>query len=873
MTWQWRKEREKDLERELRSDLELETSEQQENGLSAEEARYAAQRALGSTALIKEEIRETWGWSRIESFMQDLRFALRAFRRSPAFMLLAIGVLALGTGANTAIFSVFDAVLLRPLPFQDPGRVMLVYETIPKRGIDRSNLCAANFSDLRQRSQTFTAMAALSGSGFALTGDTAPEQLSGALVTTSFFSVFGVSPELGRAFRSQDEDPGGAGVVILSHRLWDRRFGRDREILGKNILLNGRPHQVIGVMPQGFQALFRDHELWVPMQMTPEERANRTSHFLLGVGRLGPGVTPQQAESELDTIGRALERDYPIANAGRGLRAAPVHEELVGDTKSALVLLMGAVSLLLVVACVNVANLLLARALSRRKEIAIRRALGASPQRLLQQLLTEGFLLALLGVGTGLLLAVLALRVLPLTIPAALSLPGLDHVAIDGPVLTVAILTGVFVTAIFGCLPTWQVFASVPDSFGEKGAAWGRGTGRYHLRSTLLAVEVALSLVLLLGAGLLLRSFRNLMEVQPGFHADRLLTVQLQIPARFQSPQEQAAFVRQVQDHVRAVPGVEDVSAIEYLPLSGSGITRRMIVEARPRPEAGGEPIVQRHLVTPDYFRTMGIPMRSGHDFREGDMNGQHFVVVINESMARRYWPNQSPVGQRVRLGTQGTVANAPPREIIGVVGDVRHTGLRTDPRDEVYVPLGQDGWPVIHLVARSHLPDLTNLTPEIRTALWSVDKNQPLPDVKPMARIVADSVWEPRLNTVALSAFAGVTLMLALAGIYGLMIRIVGDRTAEIGIRIAMGARPSAVLILVLRQGFVPVLMGVAAGLGLSLAGSRFVSNQLYGVTQADPLTFAASVVLIVTAAFLAMMRPALRAARMDPIATLRHD
>jgi predicted permease len=393
------------------------------------------------------------------------------------------------------------------------------------------------------------------------------------------------------------------------------------------------------------------------------------------------------------------------------------------------------------------------------------------------------------------------------------------------------------------------------------------------LRSALLAIEVALSLVLLLGAGLLLRSFKNLMQVQPGFRADRVLTVQLQIPPQLQMPQQEAAFVRRVQERVRAVPGMEGVAAIEYLPLSGSGITRRMIVESLPRPEPGGEPIVQRHLVTPDYFRTMGVPLQSGRDFRDADMNAQHLIVVINETMARRYWPKHNPIGKQVRLGVQATVANAPAREVVGVVGDVRHAGLRADLRDEVYVPLGQEGWPVIHMVARSHRADLANLAPEVKSAVWSVDKNQPLPNIKPMTRIVADSVWEPRLNTAALTAFAGVTLALALAGIYGLMIRIVGDRTAEIGIRMAMGARPGSVLLLVLRQGFVPVLLGAIAGLGLAVAGGRFVATQLYGVTQVDPLTFAASVALIVIAAFLAMAHPALRATKVDPITALRHE
>jgi putative ABC transport system permease protein len=806
-----------------------------------------------------------WGWNWRERFGQDLRFALRALRKSPGFTLVAVMVLALGTGANTAIFSIFHAVLLRPLPFHDPDRVMLVFEKIPRRGVNRSDLCAANFFDLQQRNHSFASMAILSGRGFALTGDGSPEQVPGALVSGLFFSVLGVAPERGRGFRVQDEEPGAPGIVILSHRLWQRRFGGDDGILGKIIFLDGRAHRVIGIMPRDFQALFRDHELWAPMRLTAAARSNRSSHFLLAVGRLEPGVTPQRAQSDLDAIGSSLEREYPQANTGRGLRAAPVRDELVGDTRSALVLLMGAVGLVLLVACVNVANLLLARALSRRKEIAIRSALGAGRQRLFQQLLTEGVLLALLGIGAGLLVAWVVIRSIPLMIPAGSSLPGLDQVVIDGPVLIVVAATGVFVSALFGCLPAWQVFIkSSLDALSERATT---GAGRNRLRSALLAIEVALSLVLLLGAGLLLRSFKNLMQVQPGFRAERVLTVQLQMPP------QQAAFLPRVQERVRAIPGVEDVAAIDYLPLSGSGITRRMLVEGRARPEPGAEPIVLRHLVTPDYFHTMGVPLRAGRAFRGADMNAGHLVAVINETMARRYWPNQNPVGQHLRLDVQAAVANAPPREIVGVVGDVRHSGLRADPRDEVYVPLGQDSWPVIHLVVRFLAANPANLTPEVKNAVWAVDKNQTLPAIRPMTEVAADSVWEPRLNTVVLTAFAVVTLSLALAGVYGLMMRIVGDRTAEIGIRMAMGARPGTVLLLMLRQGFVPVLLGAAAGCGLAVAGGRFVATQLYGVTRADPITFVASVLLIVTSACVAMMHPALRATRIDPMTALRHE
>jgi putative ABC transport system permease protein len=804
----------------------------------------------------------------MENVSQDLRFALRGLRKNPGFALVAILVLALGAGANTAIFSIFRAVLLRPLPFHDPDRVMLVTEKIPRRGVIRSDLCAANFLDLQRQNHSFSVMAILSGRGFALTGDAAAELVPGALVSSSFFSVLGISPERGRNFRAEDEAPGSPGVVMLSHRLWQRRFAGDPDILGRTILLNGRAHQVAGIMPRGFQALSRDDELWAPMQLTAAERSNRSSHFLWALGRLKPGVTPEQAQAELDAIGSSLERQYPEANTGRGLRAAPVHGELIGDTRSALMLLMGAVSLVLLVACVNVANLLLSRALSRRKEIAIRRALGAGRGRLVQQLLTEGFILAALGAAAGLLVARLALLSLPLLIPADSPLPGLDQVVIDGPVLLAALITGMFVSGLFACIPAWQVLRSATGALNERGGAGSGARGQFRLRGALLAIEVALSLVLVLGAGLLLRSFTNLMQVSPGFRADHVLTAQLQMPR-----QQQAAFFREIQERVRAIPGVEDVAAIDYLPLSGSGVTRRMLVEGRARPEPGGEPIVQRHIVTGDYFRAMGVPLRAGRAFRDADTDSGHLTVLINETMARRHWPNRNPVGQYLRLGVQATVASATPREIVGIAGDTRTSGLRLDPKDEVYLPLGQDDWPAMQLIVRARTVDPANLVPALKAAVWSVDKNQPLPNTRPLTKIVADSVWEPRLNTVVLAAFAAVTLALALAGIYGLMIRIVGDRTAEIGIRMAMGARPHSVLLLVLRQGFIPVLIGAVAGLGLAIAGGRIVATHLYGVTQADPLTFAASVVLIVTAAFLAMAQPAFRATRVDPLVALRHE
>ncbi len=797
---------------------------------------------------------------------QDLRFAVRGLRKSPGFAAVAILVLALGTGANTAIFSIFHAVLLRPLPFHDPDRVMLVTEKIPSRGVNRSDLCAANFYDLQQRNQSFVAMAILSGRSFTLTGEAAAERISGALVSPSFFNVFRVSPARGRGFRPEDDDAGAPSVAVLSYELWQRRFAGDVGILGKNISLNGRPHQIVGVIPRGFQALSRDHEIWVPMQLAPAERSDRTSHYLLAVGRLKAGVTPQHAQADLDAIASSLEREYPKANTGRGLRAAPLREELVGETRPILTLLMGAVSLVLLAACMNVANLLLARALSRKKEIGIRLALGAGVRRLLQQLLIEGLLLAVLGIGVGLLVAFLALRALTSLAPAGSLLAGLENVPVDGPVLFMQAATAALISAFFACMPAWQLFRGTPVALSERSAT-AAGGGGYRVRGVLLAVEVAFSLVLVLGAGLVLRSFTNLMRVEPGFQPERILTVQLQMPP------QQTAFFRRVEEQVRAIPGVENVAAIEYLPLSGSGVTRRMLVDGRPRPEPGNEPIVQRHIVTTDYFRAMGIPLRSSRAFRDVDMQAQRLTVVINEAMARRYWQNQNPVGQYLKLGTQATVASAPLREVVGVVGDVRHSGLRLDAKDEVYVPLGQDDWPVMNLIVRTATANPAALIPELKKAVWALDKNQPLPNMKLMTKIVADSVWQPRLNAVVLTAFAAVSLVLALAGIYGLTTRIVGDRTPEIGVRMAMGASPLSVLLLILRQGFIPVLIGGITGLALAGAGGRLVATQLYGVTPADPITLTASVTLIICSAFLAMAHPALRAARVDPMTALRHE
>jgi putative ABC transport system permease protein len=801
------------------------------------------------------------GW--FATIGHDIRFGSRVLRKNPASTLLAVLVLALGTGANTAVFSIFHAVLFRPLPFPDPDRVMFIFEKIPQRGVNRSDLCAANYFDVRQRTRTFEGLSLLSGRSFAVAGDLPAEQIPGALVSSSFFAVLGVQPERGRTFRTEDENPGAPPVVILSDSLWRRRFGGDAGVIGKTILLNARSHQVVGIMPRGFQAIFADHELWAPLQLTPAERSDRGSHYLWAIGRLKSGVL--QAQSELDAIGLGLEREFPQANVGRGLTAVSVRDQLVGERKAVLVLLMGAVGLVLLVACVNVANVLLARALTRRRELVIRRALGAGGDRILQQLLTEGILLTLCGAAGGLLVAGTVIRWLPRMIPKAASLPGLDQARIDFPVLTVVLGTAALISVFLGCIPAWQSFKFSLNTLNQRTATASKESHR--LRSALLATQVAFSLVLLLGTGLFLRSFINLTHVPAGFRTDRLLTVPLQTPS------QPVTFLRQVQERVRAIPGVERVAAIEYLPLSGSGVTRRILIEDRPRPAPGAESIVQRHLVTPEYFRTMGIPLVAGRAFVDADMDSKHLVVLISQTMARRHWANRNPLGAYLRVGTQASLATATPREIVGIVGDVRHAGLDRDARDQVYLPLGQDDWPSMQLIVQSRSPDLTSLIPAVKSAVWTIDRNQTLPNIKPMSTIVADSIWQPRLNTVVLSAFAVLSLVLSLAGLYGLMIRIVGDRSAEIGIRMALGARPYKMALLVLSQGLVPVLIGTAAGVGIAVAAGRFLATQLYGVSQTDSLTFASSVSLIVTGAFVAMLHPALRAAKVDPITVIRRE
>jgi putative ABC transport system permease protein len=815
----------------------------------------------------------TW----LGTLAKDLRHGVRLLGKTPGFTFVAVLMLGLGVGANTAVFSLVFAVLLRPFPFKDPGRLTMIWEQIPKRGVNRVRLCAANFSDIESQADVFDHIAAMTGGAFTLSSDGNAEQVFGARVSPWFFEILGVAPELGRPIAPQDSEAQAADAVVISHELWQRRFNSNPAMLGKVIQIEDHPYNVIGIMPPGFHGLFHDHDLWIPLRLTPEAWNNRRSHYLTVFGRLRRGIEPGQAKAEIDTIAARLERANPDTNKGRSLRIVSMLDDLVGGLRAQLLIITAAVCLVLLVACVNVANLLVARAVARQREISIRAALGASRSRVLQQLMTEALLLASLGAVAGLGVAKATLRLLALAIPATLdvSVPGLDRVAINGPVLVFTLLTTVIVSVLFGLVPALHIMRS-----SAGGGLRGRGAGgaldlrgRYA-RKALLAIEVAFSLLLVIGAGLLLRSFRNLMEVDLGFNSERVLTASVLLSdKRYKTDSQQIRFFEDVLQQLRSAPGVASAAAIDYLPLSGGSVTRRLLIEGRPRFAAGEEPAVDRRIVTIDYFKTLGIPIRSGRVFEPADTAKSPMVVVINEAMRRQYWNNESPIGGRIHLGVQGNLDSSPVFEIVGVVGDVRETGPKQNAVPEAYVPLSQQASAVMALVVRSAGFDPRRLSSSVRESVAAFDKRQALMSVAPMTEVVSDSFWQPRLNTTIIAAFAVLALALAVSGIYGVTAQITSQRNAEIGIRMALGARRTEILRLVLWDGLSPVAAGIFLGLLASFAVSRLISSQLYGVRAGDTVTLLGALALIIASALIATLRPAWQAARVDPLVALRYE
>ncbi|MBV9772848.1 MAG: ABC transporter permease [Gemmatimonadetes bacterium] len=803
----------------------------------------------------------------MDTLLQDLRYGLRALLRSPGFAVVAILTMALGIGASTAIFGVVDAVLLRPLPFPEPERLVRI------RGVGESggegNVSVPNFEDWRAMSRSFEEMGIGTQWPVNLTGDS-PERVGGAVVSSGFFRTLGVRPALGRTFLPGEDRVGGPRVVVLAHDLWRRRFGGDPGVLGRTLQLDGEGFTVVGVMPADFHPPFQEREtaLWKPIgfRMTAGSADERSSAYFQVVGRLRPGVTPEQAREEMRAVARRLEERYPQADRGLSARVQPLHEAVAGDLRPALLVLLAAVGCVLLIACANVASLLLARVAARRREMAVRGALGATRVRIARQLLTEALLLSLLAGALGVLLSVWGSQLLVALSP--FDLPGLVDVGTDWRVLAFALAASLGTGVLFGMIPA--VHASRADLHGAiKEGARGSSGGRHVTARALLVVsEVALALVLLCGAGLLLRSFALLRRVDPGFDPAHVLAVDLVLPqSRYTTSEAQAALYRRVLDNLRAIPGVASAGATTTLPLSGDQLSSGFIVEGRETPAPGASHEAGLDMVSPDYFRTLGIALRRGRAFTDRDGAKAPSVVVVNETLARRYFPGTDPVGERIRLD-----GSDQPSEIVGVAADVRHRALGTEAPPTVYVPFEQSALPFATLVVRT-AADPEAFAGAARRAVLAADPHQPVSRVRSMSQVLAGSVAEQRFNLLLLGAFAAAAMTLAAIGLYGVMAYSVAQRSREIGIRMALGAAPRDAVRLVVGEGIRLALAGGVLGLVAAAAATRLLASLLYRVTPGDPWTFAAVVALLGGTALLASYLPARRATRVDPMVSLRSE
>jgi putative ABC transport system permease protein len=805
--------------------------------------------------------------------------------KHPAVTFVVILALALGIGANTAIFSVVNAVLLRPLPYEDPDRLVLLNEV--SQSIEEMSISYPNFADWRNQNQVFEKIGVYNRSNYNLTGAGDAERIVTGQMSADLFAALRVKPVLGRLFTNDEDQPGGTPVVVLSYPLWQTRFGGQTSILNQQLTLNGKSFTVIGIMPQGFQYPSRA-EMWVPVgQLSGEESwKERGNHpGLYAVARLKPSVTLAQAKAEMDMIGANLAKQYPESNAGNGVLVRPLLEILVGDIRRPLWVLFAAVAFVLLIACANIANLLLARAQSRQKEMAIRSAMGASRWRIARQLLTESVLLALIGGGLGMLIAQWGVRLILYISPDAI--PRSKEISLDWRVLAFTVGLSFVTGLLFGLIPALQAgVVDVQETLKET----GRGTsGKHWLRSSLVVVEVATTLVLLIGAGLMIRSFYHLQLVNPGFSYDRLTSFTVALPGRkYATAVQREQFFNRLLANLQGLPGVEATAAASGLPLGNNGWQTSFVVDGRPRPPREQTPLMEACLVTPDYFRAMNIPLKRGRYFDDHDDRSwiadkdlsklpeveRDFAplnsIVIDEEFARRHWPHEDPVGKRIAMGNEDRPQYL---TVLGVVGRVKMDGLSQDSnRVQGYFPFAQIPFGGMTVIIKASA-DPNQLVAAARQQVKALDPDQPIYSVRTMNEIRAESVAPERLNLTLLSIFAGIALVLAIVGIYGVMSYSVTQRTHEIGIRMAIGAQPRDVFRMVLTQGMLLALIGVGVGLVGAFALTRLMATMLFGVEPTDPATFAAIAVLLTTVALVACYIPGRRATKVDPVISLRYE
>ncbi len=806
----------------------------------------------------------------MENLLSDARYALRNLLRRPGFTLIAVVTLALGIGANTAIFSAINALLLKPLPFPELDRVVTVWDTVPSRGVMHNEVTIANYLDWKAQNQSFEEMALYRWWNANLIGGDSPERIQGFLVTANFLDAVGMKPIMGRNFSAEENQPGKDAVAVITHSLWQRRFGADPNIVNQSITVNGVGRTVIGVMPERFNYP-KGAEIYAPLAMTPELMKNRLSHSYYVVGRLKPGVSIESSQTEVNNLTARLEQQFPETNKGWGAIVIPVLADTVRMYDTALWVMMAAVGFVLLIACANVANLMLARASGRQKEIALRTALGASRWRIIRQLLTESLIVAFFGGVLGVLIGFWGIDVLRAANPgdAAKYVTGWRELGIDSSVLLFTLGLSLFSGIVFGLAPAWQISKPNLNLSLKEGSRQSSGSS-HRLRSSLVVFEVALSIVLLVGAGLLTRSFLSLLNTNAGFNADNVLTMSLVLPAaKYKDNPSRAAFYSDLVQRAQTQPGVESAALVNYLPLGGANSSDAYYVEGEPEPEAGQENEARYRVSTPDYFRTMDITLTRGRGFTEQDKTGSALVVIVNETLARKHWPGQEAIGKRIRQ--YGPIDQAPWMEIVGVVEDVKHE-LNIPVTPEFYLPHAQDPWNAMILVAKTSV-DPTSLAGTLRQQVWAIDKDQPVFDIRTMQEVRSTSVAIYSFSSVMLAIFAGVALLLASIGIYGVMAFAVTQRTQEIGIRMALGARTADVLKLVVAHGMKLAFLGMIIGLAGSWVLTRFIAKLLVGVAPTDLLTFSLVSLFLLLAAFVACYLPARRATKVDPLVALRYE
>ncbi|MDE3156208.1 MAG: ABC transporter permease [Acidobacteriota bacterium] len=816
------------------------------------------------------------GDSMWQTIRQDLRYAITSATRQPAFALTVVLIFALGIGATSAIFSVVDAVLLKPLPYRDPGRLVSVLVTTPQKAYARIPVAPANLPDLQARTKGFATLAGFSPSWeMRLTGAGDPAEVYGQYVSAGLFDLLGVGPARGRAFLPEEDQPHGPRVVVVSASFWQQHFGPSAPLAGQTIQLDLQPYTIVGIMPAGFRLPLQasivneragNAEFWLPFALNPYV-ASRRIPVMNVVGRLAAGVPLARAQSELDAVAAGLAHDVPTSR-GQGLAAVPLQQEVVGHVETTLLVLFGAVAFLALIACANVANLLLARGINRSRELTMRFALGASRTRLVQQLLVESALDAAIGGLFGLLVAYGAVQALP-----GLDLPQLPHVtaiAVDGRVVAFTLGLAALTALLAGLAPALHATGDVALGSLKEGARTVTGPGR-RLRNGLVLGEIAVALMLLVGGGLLLRSFWDLTHVNPGFRTARLVELPVSpTPSRFDTAERRRAYMTDLLGRLDGLPGIDAAAAVNRLPLSGTNTLVPVDVEGRPPAPDGQANSVDRRVTTPGYFRLMGIPLEAGRDFTPQDGVTAPLVAVVNEQMARQYWAGEQPIGRRVRLSLLSGAG--PWLTVVGVIGNVRHHGLDTPVSPEIYVPYAQAPVESMTVVMQTRT-DPEQLLGAVRARVWAVDPDQPVPALDTLAGVVSDSVATPRFRTLLVATFAGLALLLAALGIYGVVSYSVSRRTRDIGVRIALGAGRPAIVRMVVGEGLALALAGVAVGLCLALAATRVLASLLFDVTATDPLTYAAVAAVLVGVAGLASYLPARRAMRIDPIEALRAE